>query len=210
MPKKPTWDLKKIKKGLTSFYKVNKRYPTSVEFDKHEDLPSSRQIQRRFGGLVNLRKELKLTGQHNLAEGSYSSKRASDIYLRKQNYVKKIYKLLEANFEPRSIHRNFSFTDDHRAKSDFFISYKKKHFSVDVFYANDKGSLLGCLNSKLRKYDLKMMNEFPVIFLQINEDTSQDEMNILLKNKKKGLTKNQFLMDVSSFKEFCKKMKAKE
>ncbi|OHA45886.1 MAG: hypothetical protein A3A80_04405 [Candidatus Terrybacteria bacterium RIFCSPLOWO2_01_FULL_44_24] len=47
------WDLEKIKQGFDLFYKENGRYPTTFDVDDYKYLPSSRQIQRNFGGLKN-------------------------------------------------------------------------------------------------------------------------------------------------------------
>ncbi len=54
------WTKENILDGLTKFFDETNRYPTSFEIDANEFLPSSRQIQRSFGGLPKLRKELGL------------------------------------------------------------------------------------------------------------------------------------------------------
>lgn len=204
MPKKPIWDLKKIKKGLDIFYKKNKRYPTATEFDESEDLPSSRQIQRSFGGLINLRKELALSGQHDLTKGAHSSKRAVLINSRAHKLEQEVHNYLIKVFGVQFVHREFFFTDDHRTRTDFFIYYKDGYFSIDVFFAKDRHNLIGCLNSKLRKFEPRLMLEYPVIFLQMNDEISEDIMNDVVRKKKNKLGNKQYLMNMEQVKAFCK------
>lgn len=52
------WDKEKIKEGFENFYKENGRLPTAPEVDNLDYLPSSRTIQRSFGGLQKIRKDL--------------------------------------------------------------------------------------------------------------------------------------------------------
>lgn len=52
------WTKQDILIGLKYFYELYNRYPTSREIDAFEYLPSSRSIQRQFGGLISLRKDL--------------------------------------------------------------------------------------------------------------------------------------------------------
>ena len=51
------WTKENILNGLRKFFDDTGRYPTATEIDQNEYLPSSRQIQRAFGGLRNLRKD---------------------------------------------------------------------------------------------------------------------------------------------------------
>ena len=52
------WNEEKLKVAFDRFIAENGRLPTAPEVDKTEYLPSARQIQRRFGGLRQLRRLL--------------------------------------------------------------------------------------------------------------------------------------------------------
>ncbi|MEK7076488.1 MAG: hypothetical protein AAB941_02410 [Patescibacteria group bacterium] len=60
------WDLNKIKAGLEDFYNLNNRYPSALEIDKYPLLPSSRQVQRKFGGLKDLERFLFINKNHSM------------------------------------------------------------------------------------------------------------------------------------------------
>lgn len=205
------WTIEEIKDGLNNFYSEHNRYPTTAEFDKYSFLPSSRQIQRRFGGLVELRKTLGLTGPKDFTKGAYSSARAKTINERANLLEKEIFDYLVNKFGKISVHREYFFTDDRRTRTDFFVYCKNnKHFSVDVFYPKDRQNLLGCINSKLRTYRHAIMLEYPVIFLMMNKDITEDDIRTLLDRKKNKLHKNQEVMTMGQFKTFCDKQKPME
>jgi len=197
------WDLENIKTGLENFYNAHGRYPTSREVDCYPDLPSSRQIQRRFGGLVELRKVLNLSGPQDFTKGSYSSERARSINKRAHNLEKSIYDFLVTKFGKPFVHREYLFTDDHRARTDFFIHTKDGNFSVDVFFPKDRSNLINCLNSKMKTYGNTLMLQYPVIFLMMNDEISEEEMTAAANNKKNKLLEYQQIMNFNQLKLFC-------
>lgn len=202
------WLFEEIKEGFKNFYKINKRYPTSYEIDKFEFLPSSKSIQRRFGGLVELRKSLNLEDINDFRIGEYSSQRAKKINERAHKVEKLVYDYLINVFGKEFVHREFFFTDDKRTRTDFFIYDKNQNFAVDFFYPNNRRNFIGCLNSKMRIYNKGIMLQYPVIFLQMNDNLSKDEIQDSLKRKKNKLYKYQNVMNFEEFKEFCSKRKA--
>ena len=202
------WSLEDVQEGLEHFYNEHERYPTAQEFDAFTYLPSSRTIQRRFGGLVGLRKELKLKGQKDFTKGKHSSSRAHTINKRARKTEQEVYRYLSNQFGVQFVHREYLLSDDQRKRTDFLVYYKKGTFSVDVFYARDRHNLIGCLNSKLRKYNDDLMMQFPVIFLQMNGELGQDVLDDVVNNKKNTLHKNQYLMTFDTLKDFCVSKKA--
>lgn len=202
--KQRNWQLRDIKSGFELFYKEHNRYPTATEVDSFKYLPSSRSIQRSFGGLVVVRKDLELSGQKDFTKGKHSSERAKKINKRAHKIEKQVHEYLVDIFGLESVHREYFFTDDRRTRTDFFIYSKNGNFSVDVFYPADKHNLIGCLNNKMRIYSGDLMLQYPVIFLQMNEMISEEDMMAILKRKKNKLRKYQYLMGYNKFKEFCK------
>jgi len=201
------WTLEDLKDGLEVFFKQHGRYPRTHEVDDFEYLPSSRSIQRTHGGLVEVRKQLKLSGQNDYRSGAHSTERAKKINKRNHKVEQEIYNYLVNRFGKEFVHREHFFTDDRRTRADFFVYTQKSNFSIDSFYARDRHNLIGCLNSKLRKYDDNLMLQYPVIFLQMNENISENEMRSVVQNKKRKLHPYQHLMSFEQLKTFCKDKK---
>jgi hypothetical protein len=202
--KKVKWTIERIKEGFNKFYSLHKRYPTTTEIDSFPSLPSSRQIQRRFGGLPALRKQLNLSGPTDFTTGQYSSDRAHSINDRSHKLEQTVYEFLIDRFGKPFVHREYFFTDDKRTRTDFFVYWEKGNFAVDVFYPKDKHNLLGCLNSKMRTYKTNQLLNYPVIFLMMNDDIGREKIALILSNKKIKLRSNQSVMLYDQFKDFCK------
>ncbi len=201
------WKLAELRAGLENFYTKNGYYPTATEIDAHPYLPSARTIERTFGGLVELRKVLGLDTQSDLREGAHSSKRASTINVQARKVEKEVLTYLSKIFGGQSVHPKYSFIDDKRTQVDFFVYGGSNGFCVDVFYPSDRRNLIGCLNSKLTKYQGPQMNQYPVIFLQMNKEIGQAVLDAVIKNKKKKLLAGHQLLSWDSFVEFCNKKK---
>lgn len=199
------WKIEELKAGLENFYTKNGRYPTAPEVDAHPYLPSARTIERRFGGLVDLRKVLNLDTQTDFREGLHSSERAHKINTRAHQNEQEVYEFLKEKFGRKFVHREYFFLDDKRTRADFFVYDKMGEFCVDVFYPSDRRNLIGCLNSKLAKYHGPQMTQYPVIFLQMNGELDQSDLDSLVENKEKKLLVGHLLLSWNSFKEFCNK-----
>lgn len=197
------WTVEELAAGLKDFYEKHKRYPTASEVDTYRYLPSARSIERRFGGLVRLRKRLGLGDNPDFRSGVHSSLRAYTINNRAHKVEKGVFQFLECRFGREFVHREYFFIDDHRTRADFFIYDGERGFCVDVFYPSDRRNLVGCLNSKLVKYQSVYMRKYPVIFLQMNEMIEQDILDLIVKNKKKQLPEGQYLMSWQTFQSFC-------
>ncbi|MEA1929430.1 MAG: hypothetical protein U9M92_00875 [Patescibacteria group bacterium] len=193
------WTIEKIRKGFEKFHKEQARYPTAHELDNYSHLPSSRQIQRKYGGLPELRKTLKLSGPHDFTKGPYSSERTRKINSRGHKCEQEVHKYLENKFGREFVHREYFFTDDRRTRTDFFVFYKGGNFSVDVFYPKDQKNLAGCLNSKMRAHKAKIMIKYPVIFLMMNNDINEEEIEDIVLRKKNALQRNQRVMTLHQF-----------
>jgi hypothetical protein len=203
-PKNP-WSTEDLKDGLTHFYQKHGHYPTATEFDAYPYLPSSRQIERRFGGLVALRQQLKLDAQTDLRTGQHSSNRAYKINQRAHKLENEVYGFLTKMFGKEFVHREYFFVDDKRTRADFFVYDRNNGFCVDIFYPSNRRNMSGCLNAKLDKYRSEHMQQYPVIFLQMNKDINQETLDKLVRNKIKVLNKSQSLMGWDTFCNFCQK-----
>ncbi len=207
--KQKPWEIKDIGNGFKKFYTLYGHYPASHEIDTFEFLPSARSIQRRFGGLVHIRERLGLDTSFDLRTGEHSSRRAKKINTRAHALEKRVYDYLVNKFSVEFVHREHFFTDDRRTRTDFFVYCRDSNFSVDVFFPQDRRNLIGCLNCKMKTYKDTVMLQYPVIFLQMNDNISAQEISEMLARKKNKLHAYQRVMVWNEFKEFCDKMASK-
>lgn len=198
------WSIEELEAGLVTFKNNFGHYPTASEIDHYEFLPSARTIERSHGGIIELRKILGLGTEHDFRTGAHSIRRAYKINQRAHEMEYKVYDFLLNLFGKEFVHREFFFTDDHRTRADFFIYDKDGGFCVDVFYPSTSRNLSGCLNAKLNKYsNVSYSKPYPVIFLQMNSELSQNLLNEITSRKDKKLINNQHLMCWDTFQQFC-------
>ena len=151
---------------IQRFFEVNNRYPTTVDFNKTDYLPSARLIQRRFGGMVKMREQLGFAIT-NYTEGDVRRETAIACNKRAHDEELKIYEMLVDKFTELHVHREKLINDKDNNRCDFCIFLpKSRKLFIDVFTPQDKYSLQGCIDSKKRKYEF--LTSYPIIFLQTN------------------------------------------
>lgn len=162
--KQSEWTKDEILAGLQHFCKINGRYPSSLEIDQYEYLPSSRSIQRRYGGLVTLRSELIPESASSFTRGKIRSAVAKEAYHRAALYEEEFFKFLCTHFDPVAIHEHKIMRPGNIA-SDFYIYLDENSgIVIDLFYAKDKHSLNGVINIKQKRYSSL---PFKVIFVLV-------------------------------------------
>lgn len=199
---KRVWNLEKIKVGFSKFYEKHRRYPTAIEIDNFPDLPSSRNIQRYWGGLTNLRKLLQLEIT-DYSKGSYRSKWAGVYTSEAINSEKEVRKYLENRYYELCVHEEKRYGDGKNAM-DFFI-YAEENFGVDVFKTSNYHNLAKNINIKLDKY-----KDFPykLFFVVIGDIFEQTKIDNLMSNKKdKPLLDNMTCITMKNFVLECEKIK---
>lgn len=194
MAKEITWNENKIKEGFQKFFNEYGRYPMALEVDNYPFLPSSRQIQRRFGGLPSLRRLLGLKIQ-NYGKGRKRSETADLIGNRSLRFENNIKEFLIC------VHEQKHFNNTSKKRLDFFVYAKNRKFGVDVFYPKDYHSFVGCINSKMKNYTKTI---FEIILVQINSSLSDHYITVLTQKKKtewnpliKIMTEKKFLDFIS-------------
>jgi hypothetical protein len=185
---KGMWTLEQIRAGFAKFYQEYKRYPTALEIDAYEFLPSSRSLQRSYGGLVSIRQRLFPNEIHNFTTGEYRSKVASSTYRRAQDYEETFYDKLCEHFEPIAIHEH-KVVRPGRVTSDFYIYHDDNSgVCLDLFYAKDMFSVAGVINIKIRRYAVL---QCPVVFVLLHDGSlSQARLDAYLVNRKTLLPDN--------------------
>ena len=154
------WTLEELKHGFLEFYKIHGRYPTSNEVDNFDLLPTSRSIQRSFGGLVEVRKKLGLD-EHllNLTKGGVRSTKAKELWENARNYEEEFYHFLISKIPEMRVHEHKIILPG-RIASDFFIYYArtisaesgKTGVVIDLFWAQDLHSVKGVVSTKIKLY----------------------------------------------------------
>jgi hypothetical protein len=179
------WTKNEILQGLEYFYELNGRYPTAREIDAFIYLPSSRSIQRQFGGLVNLRQDL-IPGSHmDFTKGTYRSAKAKESWDRAAQYEEEFYIFLIGHFDSVAVHEHKVMRPGN-VSSDFYIYLDEDSgVVIDLFYAKDLFSLSNVVSIKHKRY-INLPYETHFILIGNDNITLQDVQK-LMQNKKTPL-----------------------
>lgn len=208
------WSKENILAGFQKFFVEKNRYPTADEIDAYEYLPSSRQIQRSFGGLVNIRKLLGM----EIADygiGPNRSKISFEINKRGGMGEKEMEELLVKHFGEHFVHvekplykylkPEVALNKGTKNRADFLIFAKNYTFCVDVFYTTQNfRQLTANVNIKSKKYANLLIDVFLV---NLNETgvIREDAIAKHLKNKHKQLEPNVKVLNKVAFLELIRK-----
>jgi len=195
------WTRQRLKDMFGRYFKENGHFPSGWEIDNCPYLPASRSIQRTFGGLVQFRKSIGLEiTDYSSGESRalVASDRNAQARLSENNAHNEIVNI----FGKVCVHREEpSYGVNGRYFWDIYIYAKPLNIGIDVFMPKDKGSLSGCINIKLRKFQKVECRSIKdnFYFINLNPKFSQEYLNNLIKNKKVNLPKNLSVMDYQSF-----------
>jgi hypothetical protein len=193
------WSIDNLRDGLNYFFDINGRYPTVKEVDVFEYLPTSRTIQRSFGGMMQLRRSLGLNSPVNFSSGETRSSTAREADLRARKYEEEFYRYLTSQVEEMRVHEHKIIRPGDTA-ADFFV-YKNdsEGIVIDLFYARDMHSLGGIVNIKLKKYTNV---KYPVYFVLVgNEDINQRIIDEKVGNRKNQLPTHIKVLTENNFKD---------
>ena len=154
------WTVEKIMEGFKKFELEFGRLPTAPEIDKLSYLPSSRQIQRKFGGLEKLREVLGYKDT-NFGRGDYRTKIALRVNKKGRESEIELEKLLRNKFGEVFVHTERIF-DDSKNRVDFYVYSPDGNFGIDVFYTGTIQDLQKNINLKIDKY-LKFPSNFTLL-----------------------------------------------
>jgi len=193
------WTKEQILAGIKHFFDLHGRYPTARDVDRFEYLPSSRSIQRSFGGLVTLRSELIPNSHANFTMGDYRSNIAKEANNRAQKYEEEFYNFLILHFQPLAIHEHKVIRPGN-VSSDYFIYLTEKTgIIIDLFYAAYLNSLAGVVNIKLKRYSNLPFNTYFV--LVGNAELDFHTLSDAMARRKVALPDNIIVDTESHFKE---------
>jgi len=182
---KHTWNIQKIKEGFERFLKENGRLPIAPEIDKLDYLPSSRQIQRRFGGLEKLRAQLGYL-ETNFSRGSFRRKIAKRSNKQGRNAELELESILREKFHEVFVHTERIF-DNSKNRVDFYVYSPDGIFGIDIFYTDTMPDLQKNINIKIDKY-----HNFPhELYLAVaNPIFKQEDLDNYTETKRKALPQN--------------------
>lgn len=192
----PGWTIKKIKIGFEKFISANGHLPKAREIDELGYLPSSRYIQKRFGGLEFLRNELGYTDSH-FGKGAHRSDIAR-ITGEKGRQLELDFGIeLQQLFNANCIDVEKSF--DGKKRVDFYIHTPTGNFGIDIFNAETIQTMQSSINIKLKKYS--QFTE-PLYITVINADIKQRDINEYVARRKNPLPANINLATLPALRKF--------
>lgn len=177
-----SWTKEELKAGFAHFKELYKRYPTAHEIDAFPYLPSARSIQRTFGGLVNLRKELFPEEISDYTRGTHRSKMAKRTYQNGRDLELRFYEYLTNIFEEISVHEHKVIRPGD-VNCDFYIYLNSNEgIIIDIFYADSILNLINVVNLKLKRYALVIPETYLVVVG--NAAITQQLINTKAQNRK--------------------------
>jgi hypothetical protein len=203
MPK-VKWTVEKVSEGFKLFFNEYGKYPTANEIDDYEFLPTSRQIQRSFGGLISLRKIIGLPIE-DYASGSERSKVAQYLNRRGRSCEYTVLDLLQRNFKEHFIHIerpvNVNFNMNSKDRFDFYVYANPVNFAIDVFATRDIRCFIKVMNIKEKKYKNVATRGDCLYFVYFSSYDLKSKINGWLSRKRASLPDNWKILNFDQFKE---------
>lgn len=198
------WSKERIKSAFDEFIKLNGRLPTAPEIDRSSALPSSRQIQRKFGGLRALRKEFGYDVT-DLSNGVFRSQIAKSCGQRGLNAERLLEEKLIDKFGELFVHTEKLYGPG-KNRVDFFVYTQNSNFGIDVFTTETVRDLQKNINIKIDKY-LDFPSEISLYFVLFSKALGEAEVASALKNMSKLaklpnlsiLTLDQLYLEINKF-----------
>jgi len=200
--RKGTYSIEEIKYGFEKFLKENGHYPTSPEIDLCIYLPSSKQMQRNFGGVTKVREKIGLLDT-NLGVGKFRTIIAYEANKKGFDSERKLEKILVSHFGEPFVHIEKPISTLNKRRFDFFIYAKKSNFGVDVYYSSTKKDNQKNINIKINNY---INTTEQIYFVLANDSIPQFILDEIMETKMKLLPRNIKLVTVGNFIQLVKQM----
>jgi hypothetical protein len=188
-----------LKEGFKRFFDEHGHYPSSNEVDACPYLCTSKQIQRKFGGIYKLRELLDIKDS-DYAHGEHRKKIGESINKLAISSELQVAEFLNNKFGVICVHEEKKYGTG-RNRVDFFV-YAKPNFAVEVFNTYTIRNLAINLNMKLHKF-----RDFTDIlyFVVTGAEFRQSEIDkLILRKNKVYLMPNMKCVTFNKFKEECK------
>jgi len=169
-----TWDLVNIKSGIDNFIAEHGKMPTATDFANVNDLPSARQVQRMFGGVESLRKELGYK-ERNFTKGKLRKKIATDANIRGLNAEDAFEPILIKKFGEPYVHVQKRYYKGSKNRYDFFVYAKKRAFGVDIFTTSRSAYIANNIRHKVIRYK-NAPKELNIYFVLMGSEYNSKEV----------------------------------
>jgi len=170
-----SWSLDNIVCGFEHFRQLHGRYPMSHDLTTCEYLPNVKTLNRKFGSLINIRKQLGIH-ESDLRVGTHRSNISKKIGERGFNAEQNLYSTLISKFHEPFVHNQSRVVVNKKhLKVDFLVFHKHGKFAVDVFHPeSERGHFSTNVSVKYRTYA-----DFPFTFFLVvaNEEVGQSQIN---------------------------------
>jgi hypothetical protein len=180
------WSTANLKVAFDRFIAENGRLPTAPEVDKTDYLPSSRLIQRRFGGLRSLREQLGYDDT-DFGKGKHRSGMAKTLTVRGIEAEQELEQILVDYFGEPYVHTQKHYGAN-KNRIDFLVYTVTKTFGIDVFTTETRQDLQKNVAIKVNKY-LDYPSSLPLYFVAVSTELTSDEIEAAAK----AMTKTQQL-----------------
>ena len=174
VPKKRIWDDVNIRSGIEQFILENDRTPTAGDFDEIVYLPSARQVQRSYGGIIKLREKLGyLDTDFTKGELRKSIAIKSNVRgLAAEDYFEKI--LIDLFGEPY-VHVQKRYYKNSKNRYDFFVYAKNRVIAIDIFTTDRPSYIEKNIRHKISRYK-DLPNEVNVYFVLVGDEYSSEDV----------------------------------
>lgn len=203
-----SWTLENVLEGFKHFHKLHGRWPIHQDLLNCDYLPTTKTLQRKFGGIVEIRKALGIDNPH-FNSGKTRSDRSHILWERSFHSEEEIYLKLVALFHEPFVHNQgrIQLEEGKSGRADFIVYYQKGKFLVDVFFPDSEyiRFMNNCVQ-KSRTYQninnliFCVVSNPKITALDIEKYTSHVK-NVINKNIR-FLTEQNFLQVISEGDEF--------
>lgn len=176
------WTDEMLRAGFERYVKENGHLPTAYEIDDTDYLPSARQIQRRFGGVSQIRKELGY-GDIDFGKGSHRADRSKVTGLRGGKAEDALENLLVNKFGELFVQSEKRFGEN-RNRVDFVVYAENAVIGIDVFATDDKRTIIKNVAVKIPKY-ISFPSDIPLYFVVWTETINSEEIEVAVANMSK-------------------------
>lgn len=168
------WDIATIKAGIDEFIAKNGRMPTANDFSLPNKLPSARQVQRMFGGLEKLRKELGYKEQ-NFTKGRLRKRIAIEANVRGLEAEDAFEPILIEKFGEPYVHVQKRYYKGSKNRYDFLVYAKNRAFGIDIFTTSRSSYIVNNIRHKIVRYK-NAPKELSIYFVLIGNNYTTDEL----------------------------------
>jgi hypothetical protein len=203
MSRTRTWTKERVLQALRIYVDTHGRYPSAHEIDDHPHFPSSKHIQRQFGGLVALRKELGILPHNDLTKSTPNQERLGATKHRYDEAHGRLGAILATALAKGTAEADTTLTDDHRTKMEFRVMHATGVTLVTMVAPKDSRTLIGCLRSKERTCTQIGLSGNHIIIVAAN--TSREELSTIMKRRTRKLAKHIRIMSEEEIAEWIRK-----